>query len=96
MRQYANLRRPALEDRLLGLRVIEVKGLWIELSGKPLDMVSRDFDFGALMSRTKVQVIEPHHHGDPTGNSVETISQEASRALRAIGVRSFFPVGDPA
>jgi hypothetical protein len=85
-----------LEDRLLGLSFIEVKGLRIELGGKPLDIVSRDFDFGALVSHAKDQVIEPHDHGDPTGNSVETISQGASRALRAICVRSFFPVGDPA
>ena len=36
-----------------------------------------------LVPHAKDQVIEPHDHGEPTGNSVETISRGASRALRA-------------
>jgi hypothetical protein len=39
--------------------------------------------------------VSVHETPNATGNSVETISQRASRALRAIGVRSFCPVGDP-
>ena len=38
---------------------IKAERLWIELSGKPRDIVSGDFDFAASVSRTKVQIIEP-------------------------------------
>src|SRR4029077_21197009 len=41
-------------------------------------------------------VFSIHETPNATCNFVETISQRASRALRAIGVRSLCPVGGPA